>query len=167
MRALSEMGEIVVISESRVIRYSVLRPSIVLRCCRRRADQNRGKWSERKRRSSKTIKIRVSLLRLRLQLRLRLRTMVHSSPPPNEESAKRIKLSPSNFHSTLLETSNVTALAQSYAASKPYKHAIVPQLFDRDFLSRARQEIVEQINFTEKETDIYKVRPSSPGSGRD
>ena len=93
--------------------------------------------------------------------------MVHPAPTANEEPAKRVKLSPSNFHSTLLNSSNVTALAQSYAASKPYKHAIVPQLFDRDFLSRARQEIVEQINFTEKETDIYKVRRSRPRNSID
>ena len=92
--------------------------------------------------------------------------MVHPAPPANEEPAKRIKLSPSNFHSTLLIPSNVTALAEAYAQSKPYKHAIVPQLFDRDFLSRARQEIVEQINFTEKETDIYKVRYYSPYDSR-
>lgn len=46
---------------------------------------------------------------------------------------------------------------QQYAASKPYKHAVVDGLIDSSLLERARQEIVEELRFTEKETDIYKV----------
>lgn len=87
-----------------------------------------------------------------------------SSPSALDRVAKRAKLSSSaaqpasTFHATLLEKSNVADLTQHYAHSKPYKHAVVTQLFDRDFLARARSEIVEQINFREKETDIYKVK---------
>jgi hypothetical protein len=72
------------------------------------------------------------------------------SPPPS----KRSKPS-SNFHQSLFH--NVSSLSSSYASSTPYKHSVVDQIFDLDFLTKARKEIVEQINFREKETDIYKV----------
>lgn len=64
------------------------------------------------------------------------------------------------FHETLLDPANVATLKQQYGISKPYKHAVVPQLFNAAFLSQARQEICDQINFRDKETDIYKVSKS-------
>lgn len=81
------------------------------------------------------------------------------APELDSTPAKRSKPSPPDeeqlpFHSTLLVPSNVAALAAAHAASAPYKHAVVNQLFDPAFLHKARQEIVEQISFREKETDI-------------
>lgn len=91
-----------------------------------------------------------------------------SSPSSLHSPTKRVRLtSPdlptNNFATKLLSASNVAALATSYATSTPYNHAVVDQLFDPTFLSKARKEIVEQISFREKETDIYKV---STGSSR-
>lgn len=34
------------------------------------------------------------------------------------------------------------------------RHAVVSELFEPEFLKKARQEIVEHISFREKETDI-------------
>ncbi|KAL8279081.1 hypothetical protein RQP46_008539 [Phenoliferia psychrophenolica] len=62
-----------------------------------------------------------------------------------------------SFHPTLFEPANVERLAQAHAESQPYQHGLVHQLFDPAFLHKARQEIVEQVSFREKETDIYKI----------
>ena len=44
-----------------------------------------------------------------------------------------------------------------YDASGPYHHSVVHGLVNEYLLKRARNEIVEELHFTEKETDIYKV----------
>lgn len=46
---------------------------------------------------------------------------------------------------------------EAYNHSKPYRHAVVDGLINDDLLRKARQEILEELRFTEKETDIYKV----------
>lgn len=75
------------------------------------------------------------------------------SPP-----SKRVKLTGTlPFHDELLVPANIAQLRDAYAASQPYHHAVVPSLFAPDFLLAARREIVDQISFTEKETDIYKI----------
>ena len=84
------------------------------------------------------------------------------SPPPNPAPAKRAKLAAGSdveaaalpFHSTLLDPVNIHRLQKEHETSAPYKHAVINQLFEPEFLKKARQEIVEQISFREKETDI-------------
>jgi hypothetical protein len=83
-----------------------------------------------------------------------------SSPPP-EPAAKRQKTSNEGklpFYPGLLDSSNVEKLAKDHSSSEPYKHAVINQLFDQDFLRKARKEITEQLSFTEKETDICENR---------
>lgn len=63
----------------------------------------------------------------------------------------------SPFHPTLLTSTNISNLQEEYKKSKPYHHAVVSQLFDPEFLRKAREELVEQVSFTEKETDICKL----------
>ncbi|ORY85716.1 Oxoglutarate and iron-dependent oxygenase degradation C-term-domain-containing protein [Protomyces lactucae-debilis] len=60
------------------------------------------------------------------------------------------------FAKGLLDTSEEQSKA--YAASEPYQHACIPQLFDDDLLHAVKAEILANLVFTEKETDIYKVR---------
>ncbi|KAF8328355.1 uncharacterized protein EI90DRAFT_3281311 [Cantharellus anzutake] len=48
-------------------------------------------------------------------------------------------------------------LRESYGSSLPYKHAVIGALFDPDLLRAAQKEIIKGLNFSEKETDIYKV----------
>lgn len=80
---------------------------------------------------------------------------------PNPAPSKRAKVSAVSveaaalpFHSTLLDPANIQRLNKEHEASSPYKHAVINQLFEPEFLKKARQEIVEQISFREKETDI-------------
>lgn len=84
-----------------------------------------------------------------------------ASPTAAEPAAKRQKVAeqPLPFHSTLLARDNVDRLRTAHAASAPYKHAVVDQLFDEGFLKRARKEITEQLSFRLKETDICAFSP--------
>lgn len=61
------------------------------------------------------------------------------------------------FAKGLLDKETRSKFNESYKASQPYKHAVVDGLIDHDLLEEARKEIVEELRFAEKETDIYKV----------
>ena len=62
------------------------------------------------------------------------------------------------FAPDLLDADNVDKLAASYASSEPFKHTLVEKLFRDDFLQKVKDECLSELHFTEKETDIYKVR---------
>ncbi|KAF5392982.1 hypothetical protein D9757_001168 [Collybiopsis confluens] len=86
-----------------------------------------------------------------------------SSPEPSASSLKRIKIShptqdPSSaFASGILESPNVSNLHKSYAESQPFHYAVVGKLFQDELLKKVKDECLEELSFTEKETDIYKV----------
>lgn len=61
------------------------------------------------------------------------------------------------FSSGLLDETSRSKHAQLYADSKPYHHSVIPTLFQDDLVRAVREEIKENLVFTEKETDIYKV----------
>lgn len=63
----------------------------------------------------------------------------------------------SSFSDSLLSSEKRTQYKQAYDDSQPYKHAVVDELINDDLLRQARKEIVDELRFTEKETDIYKV----------
>ncbi|KAI0082492.1 nuclear protein [Panus rudis PR-1116 ss-1] len=98
------------------------------------------------------------------------------SPSPTEEDQptllKRMKMNhitaPSSsthaqqdptplFAPDLLNPNTIHRLHSEYAASEPYKHAVVPKLFQDDLLRGVKDEVLSELSFTEKETDIYKV----------
>ncbi|KAK5724928.1 putative component of NuA3 histone acetyltransferase complex [Elasticomyces elasticus] len=64
------------------------------------------------------------------------------------------------FGPGLFDPSTVQKYTSSYAASEPYKHAVVSHLIDDELLRSVRTEIVDNIHFTPKETDIYKIHQS-------
>lgn len=47
-----------------------------------------------------------------------------------------------------------------YATSSPYKHSVISGLIDDTLLRNVRNEIKENVSFTPKETDIYKIHQS-------
>ncbi|SCV73307.1 BQ2448_7233 [Microbotryum intermedium] len=76
----------------------------------------------------------------------------------SEPSSKRTKLSSSlPFAPNLLSPSSIESLRSQVESSQPYAHAVIPQLFEHDFLEKARKELCENVSFTEKETDIYRI----------
>lgn len=84
--------------------------------------------------------------------------------------SKRQKLSASAFKSVgtdigtspfapgLMSESNVKHLADQYTDAQPYKHIVIDKIFTENLLTKVKDEILEHLSFTEKETDIYKVR---------
>ena len=63
-----------------------------------------------------------------------------------------------HFAPELLHPNNIHRLNSEYASSGPYKHAVVDRLFQDELLKSLKDEILSELSFTEKETDIYKVR---------
>lgn len=64
------------------------------------------------------------------------------------------------FRQGLFKPATVREYASEYAKSAPYKHAVVSDLINDDLLRSVRSEIVDNIHFTPKETDIYKIHQS-------
>lgn len=75
------------------------------------------------------------------------------------KSAQGDRENVSRFHNGLFEHENISRLHSSYAASAPFKHTVVDKLFQHDLLVNVKEECLRELSFTEKETDIYKVRP--------
>ncbi|KAI8940202.1 hypothetical protein NX059_003908 [Plenodomus lindquistii] len=65
-----------------------------------------------------------------------------------------------NFRSGLFDRKVLKAYRGQYANSQPYKHAVIQDLVDDTLLRNVRNEIRENIHFTPKETDIYKIHQS-------
>ena len=66
----------------------------------------------------------------------------------------------SNFSEGLFAEKTVERYAVEYATSEPYKHAVVSNLMDDSLLRSVRSEVLDNIHFTPKETDIYKIHQS-------
>lgn len=105
------------------------------------------------------------------------------SPAPDATNLKRLKtthLSPSNapsppaaaphsspfsadltsqFIHEVFNHNYIADLHSVYLNSAPFKHAVVEKLFQDELLGRVKDECL-RLNFTEKETDIFKVRLS-------
>jgi Rps23 Pro-64 3,4-dihydroxylase Tpa1-like proline 4-hydroxylase len=71
----------------------------------------------------------------------------------SEEAQKR-------FRSGLFDKSALGAYTKEYATSAPYKHAVIHELVDDKLLRCVRDEVRNNVQFTPKETDIYKIHQS-------
>lgn len=91
------------------------------------------------------------------------------SPVPSDSLPKRLKTSHSHaaapvdpadaqFADGVLEAGNIQKLHKAYAASEPFKYCVLDKLFQNELLVNVKEECLQQLSFTEKETDIYKVR---------
>ncbi|CAK7200523.1 putative component of NuA3 histone acetyltransferase complex [Sporothrix eucalyptigena] len=86
--------------------------------------------------------------------------------PVDKKSTKRVKkvISPEvakqHFRKGLFDSSVLNAYTSEYAESEPYKHAVIHSLVDDALLRSVRNEIRENVSFTPKETDIYKIHQS-------
>ena len=66
----------------------------------------------------------------------------------------------SRFRHGLFNTDTLESYTADYAVSEPYKHAVVSDLVEDSLLRSVRSEILDNIHFTPKETDIYKIHQS-------
>lgn len=80
-----------------------------------------------------------------------------TSPPSKKRDAGDTKAA---FRSDLFEPATVKQFHDDYAASGPYPHAVVSNLIQEQLLRDVRSEITENVQFTLKETDIYRIHQS-------
>ncbi|KAF3348923.1 Pyrroline-5-carboxylate reductase [Verticillium dahliae VDG2] len=66
----------------------------------------------------------------------------------------------SRFRQGLFDQEVLQSYTDEYATSSPYKHAVIHELADDKLLRSVRDEIRENVSFTPKETDIYKIHQS-------
>jgi Rps23 Pro-64 3,4-dihydroxylase Tpa1-like proline 4-hydroxylase len=65
-----------------------------------------------------------------------------------------------SFRTGLFAPDVLKKYTNEYAASEPYKHSVISPLIDDALLRSVRNEIRENVHFTPKETDIYKIHQS-------
>jgi Rps23 Pro-64 3,4-dihydroxylase Tpa1-like proline 4-hydroxylase len=82
-----------------------------------------------------------------------LRLTLHHSALSSEEAKKR-------FRDGLFDQKVLDAYTNEYATSEPYKHAVIHDLINDELLRSVRNEIRDNVEFTPKETDIYKIHQS-------
>jgi len=63
-----------------------------------------------------------------------------------------------HFSNDLFDHNNIARLNSDYLANTPFKYAVVEKLFQDELLKNVKDECLAELNFTEKETDIYKVQ---------
>ncbi|CAK7568434.1 MAG: putative component of NuA3 histone acetyltransferase complex [Sporothrix epigloea] len=86
--------------------------------------------------------------------------------PVGKTSAKRTKTVVSSetakqrFRKGLFDKAVLDRYTTEYAESEPYKHAVIHSLVNDALLRSVRDEIRENVSFTPKETDIYKIHQS-------
>ncbi|KAI8064060.1 Oxoglutarate and iron-dependent oxygenase degradation C-term-domain-containing protein [Thamnidium elegans] len=61
------------------------------------------------------------------------------------------------FRTGLFEKESTQVIEKAFKESKPYLHCKIDKLVNDNLLRRVRKEILSNISFTLKETDIYKV----------
>ncbi|MCJ1315438.1 hypothetical protein MMC15_000757 [Xylographa vitiligo] len=66
----------------------------------------------------------------------------------------------SRFRSGLFDQISLEDERHNYTNSSPYRYGVISQLIEPNLLKNVRQEILENLSFTPKETDIYKIHQS-------
>lgn len=77
--------------------------------------------------------------------------------PPIALSDEEVK---KRFRKGLFDKDELNKYTRGYADSTPYKHSVIHQLIDDKLLRAVRDEIKDNVSFTPKETDIYKIHQS-------
>ena len=85
---------------------------------------------------------------------------VATSNAPSKKTATEEDVVSNHFRTDLFSPEILRQFTQEYAVSEPYKHAVVPSLVNDDLLRAVRREILDNIHFTPKETDIYQIHQS-------
>lgn len=75
-------------------------------------------------------------------------------PALSEETAKE------RFGPSLFTPSTRDKHTTAYASSTPYKHGVIHNLINDTLLRSVRDEVRQNVSFTPKETDIYKIHQS-------
>ncbi|KAI1735967.1 Oxoglutarate and iron-dependent oxygenase degradation C-term-domain-containing protein [Xylaria scruposa] len=86
---------------------------------------------------------------------------VDKTPPKKKNKSSLSKEdAQKRFRKGLFDKKVLSQYTQEYAESAPYKHAVIHELIDDKLLRAVRNEIKDNVMFTPKETDIYKIHQS-------
>ncbi|KAK4706047.1 prolyl 3-hydroxylase /prolyl 3,4-dihydroxylase, partial [Phenoliferia sp. Uapishka_3] len=80
------------------------------------------------------------------------------APTSSQQTSERATDLP--FAAGLLEPASVQRLAEAHANALPYNYCAIKELLEPSFARDARKDIVEQLAYRAKETDIYKINQS-------
>ncbi|KAF8914348.1 Oxoglutarate and iron-dependent oxygenase degradation C-term-domain-containing protein [Gymnopilus junonius] len=85
----------------------------------------------------------------------------HLPTPPTDTSTESLIMTSqepsSQFANDLFDHNNIARLNTDYSQNTPFKYTVVEKLFQDDLLEKVKDECLGELNFTEKETDIYKI----------
>ena len=82
----------------------------------------------------------------------------HASPLDTlQPTSSRNPIKASHFANDLFDKDNIALLNSDYISNIPFKYGVVEKLFQDDLLKQVKDECLSELNFAEKETDIYKV----------
>ncbi|KAK2065405.1 hypothetical protein LY76DRAFT_586449 [Colletotrichum caudatum] len=82
------------------------------------------------------------------------------APKKKSKTTLSADVTKSRFRKGLFDKKVLDSYTSQYATSSPYKHSVINGLVDDDLLRSVRDEIRENVSFTPKETDIYKIHQS-------
>ncbi|KAG2420279.1 hypothetical protein HFD88_005080 [Aspergillus terreus] len=77
--------------------------------------------------------------------------------PDSKKRALSGEEAEARFRPGLFESAELQKYTKEYAQSAPYKHGVICPLIEPSLLRSVREEIQAHLDFTEKETDIYKI----------
>ncbi|KAL5357383.1 Oxoglutarate and iron-dependent oxygenase degradation C-term-domain-containing protein [Aspergillus floccosus] len=77
--------------------------------------------------------------------------------PDSKKRALSGEEAEARFRPGLFESAELQKYTKEYAHSAPYKHGVICPLIEPSLLRSVREEIQAHLDFTEKETDIYKI----------
>ncbi|KAJ6010118.1 hypothetical protein N7499_004478 [Penicillium canescens] len=77
--------------------------------------------------------------------------------PESKKRALSSEEAATRFRDGLFDTAEQQKYTSEYAKSSPYLHGVIHSLIESNLLRSVRDEIQTQVDFTEKETDIYKI----------
>ncbi|KAJ5081206.1 hypothetical protein N7456_013444 [Penicillium angulare] len=77
--------------------------------------------------------------------------------PESKKRALSSEEATARFREGLFNSAEQQKYTDQYAKSNPYYHGVIHSLIEPSLLRSVREEIQEQVDFTEKETDIYKI----------
>lgn len=84
------------------------------------------------------------------------RLKTDSSSPPAAPAAPSPNTNTDQFAYEIFNHNHIAKLHTDYLDSSPFKHVVVDKLFKDELLVKVKDECL-RLNFTEKETDIFKV----------
>ncbi|KAI0890628.1 Oxoglutarate and iron-dependent oxygenase degradation C-term-domain-containing protein [Annulohypoxylon maeteangense] len=95
-----------------------------------------------------------------------MKRKAHSQAESHKPHKKKFKTSlgdedaKKKFRKGLFDKDVLDKYTKGYAKSTPYKHSVIHELIDDTLLRTVREEIKDNVSFTPKETDIYKIHQS-------